>query len=132
MTPYLQYFKGDRFAQHAGIDLLECSPGYAKCKVEIQEYHLNGAGVVHGAVLFTLADLSCAAATNTYGQVALSIENHISYFQKSTSGIIYATAKIKSKSNKLITCTVDIIDSEGLLLSNFIGTAYITKEKIDF
>lgn len=132
MANYLEYFKGDRFAEHAGMQLLECSPGYAKCVVQIQDYHLNSAGVVHGGVLFTLADLCCAAATNAYGQVALSIENHICYFKKSTGGQLFATASVKSKSHKLITCSVDVVDSEGQLLSTFTGTAYITKEKIVF
>lgn len=132
MKAYIQHFQKDKFAQLVGITLLECSPGQAKCKVKIKEHHLNGAGIVHGGVLYTLADLCCAAATNSYGNVALSIENHISYFQKSTGGDIFATAKINSKSNKLITCTIEIVDEDGLLLSNFIGTAYITKEKINF
>lgn len=132
MDAYLNYFKGDKFAELVGVKLLECSPGIARCKVVIKDHHLNSAGVVHGGVLFTLADLCCAAATNSYGRVALSIENHISYFQKSSGGDIYASAKVNSKSNKLITCTIEIADGDGLLLSNFVGTAYITKEKIEF
>lgn len=132
MNQYIQYLSGDQFATGNGIELTECKPGYARASVKINETHLNGAGVVHGGLLFTLADYAFAAATNAYGNVALSINASISYFAKSTEGIITAEAKETARSGKLIHCCVRISHEDGTLLGEFKGTAYVTREIIEF
>lgn len=127
-----EYFRGDNFARENGISLVSCNPGHAVVKVEITERHLNGAGVVHGGLLFTLADFAFAAATNSYGKVALSINTSMSFFEKSNSGTIIAEAIEVARSNKLIHCDINIRQENGPLLANFKGTAYITKNNIEF
>jgi len=126
------YFKNDQFATSNGIVLSECRPGYAKAQLTIEERHLNGAGVVHGGLLFTLADFCFAAAVNSYGYVSLSINASISYFAKSTQGIITAEATEISRTNKLSSCDINVFDAEGQLLANLKGMAYITKNVIAF
>ena len=132
MDKYLDYFKGDRFAAYNGIKLTECKPGFAKAQVKICAEHLNGAGVVHGGLLFTLADFAFAAAVNAYGTLTLSVSASVSYFDKSTEGLIIAEAHELSRSNKLIHCDISITHESGTPLANFKGTAYITKQKITF
>ena len=132
LEKYKAYFKNDAFAATNGIELLDCKPGYAKVQVAIGASHLNGAGVVHGGLLFTLADFCFAAAVNSYGSVTLSINASMSFFAKSTEGIITAEAKEISRSNKLSTCDIAVYDQSGQLLANFKGTAYITSKNIDF
>jgi len=132
MDKYTKYFKGDQFADFCGIELITCHPGYAKTRVTIQKHHLNGAGVVHGGLLFTLADFAFAAAVNSYGSVTLSISCSMTYFDKSTEGELFAEAVEISKSNKLIHCDINITNCEKQLLANFKGTAYITKKVIEF
>ena len=132
MNSYKAYFKNDNFADSNGIELIECRPGYAKVQVNIEERHLNGAGVVHGGLLFTLADFCFAAAVNSYGYVSLSINASITFFAKSTEGLITAEAHEISRSNKLSTFDINMYDETSKLLANFKGMAYITKEKIEF
>ena len=132
MEKYIEYFKGDKFAAYNGIQLLECRPGYAKTSVKIGPNHHNGAGVVHGGLLFTLADFAFAVAVNSYGKVTLSVATSMSYFDKCTEGVITAEAHELSCSNKLIHCDVFVRNESGVLLANFKGTAYITSKEIDF
>ena len=40
---------------------------------------VNGFGVCHGGVTFSLADSALAFASNTHGKVTVAIENGISY-----------------------------------------------------
>ena len=40
---------------------------------------VNGFGVCHGGVAFSLADSALAFASNTHGSVTVSIENTITY-----------------------------------------------------
>jgi len=132
MDNYLEYFKKDKFAAYCGIELTECRPGFAKAEVRIAPHHLNGAGVLHGGLLFTLADFAFAAAVNSYGTVTLSVAAQITYFDKSTEGLIIAEAREVSRSNKLIHCDIEIRHESGDLLANFKGTAYRTSQKINF
>ena len=132
MEKYIDFFKRDKFAGYCGIKLVECKPGHAIAQVDIEKHHLNGVNVVHGGLLFTLADFAFAAAVNAYGFVTLSVSSSISYFDKSETGIIMAEAKELSRSNKLINCDVSIKHESGLMLANFKGVAYITKKQITF
>lgn len=132
MDNFLEYFKKDKFAAHCGIGLTECHPGFAKAEVRITPHHLNGAGVLHGGLLFTLADFAFAAAVNSYGIVTLSVVAQITYFDKSTEGLIVAEAREVSRSNKLIHCDIEIRHESGDLLASFKGTAYRTSQKINF
>jgi acyl-CoA thioesterase len=132
MDKYLEYFKKDLFAAYCGIQLIECKPGYAKAEVKVESQHLNGAGVVHGGLLFSLADFAFAAAVNSYGTVTLSVSANITYFDKSTEGTIIAEARELSHSNKLIHCDIEVKHQSGTVLANFKGTAYRTSHKINF
>lgn len=132
MQEYLDYFGNDKFASSNGIILTECRPGYAKAEAEINGNHLNGAGVLHGGMIFTIADFVFAAAVNSYGKVTLSINASVSYFSKINSGRITAEAREISRSNKLITCDINVFDEPGNVIANFKGTAFITKETIEF
>lgn len=126
------YFKKDRFAALCGLELVECRPGYAKVQLKINDNHFNAAGVVHGGVLFTMADFCFGSAANAYGRVALSINSSITFVAKGTSGILTAEAREIGRSNKLLTYDVDIRDENGKLLAHFTGMAYATHEENQF
>ena len=67
------FVENDLFAQHVGIELIEVAPGTAKARLKVCRHHLNGVGLTQGGVVFTLADLAFAAASNAYGFVAVAI-----------------------------------------------------------
>ncbi len=55
MDKIREFFKRDKFAELAGIELLEVSPGTAKARMTIGPQHLNGVDIVHGGAIFTLS-----------------------------------------------------------------------------
>lgn len=114
----------DRFASHVGIRLLEVSEGYARAEVTIAEQHLNGLGTAHGGIIFTLADLVFAAASNSHGVDAMAVNIHISYFKAVREGTLTAEAKELSLSRKLATYAVEVGDEAGNRVAAFLGTAY--------
>lgn len=125
----IEYFKNDRFAASNGISLVDCKPGYAKAEMEVTEKHHNSVGTVQGGAIFTLADFAFAAASNAYGAIALAVNVSISFFGKTSKGILTAEAKEISKTNKLATYDVNVYNSENTLVANFKGMAYITTYK---
>ena len=122
--------KKDKFADYVGIDLLEVSPGGAKAKMEIRKHHLNGVNTVHGAAIFTLADLVFAVASNSHGTIAMGINVSISYLKAIKEGVLYAEALEVSKNPKLATYQVQVTDAVGDLVAIFQGMVYRKKEKI--
>ena len=131
MEAIKRFFKRDQFAAYCGIELLDVREGYARVKMEIKDHHLNGIGIVHGGVLFTVADLAFAAASNSHGTVAVSINAHISNVKSSSAGTIYAEARETSLSHKIATYTVEIKNDGGDLLAIFEGMVYRKKDPID-
>src|SRR5678815_133800 len=70
---------GDAFSRWLGIELLALEPGGCTVRMAVRPDMLNGFGVCHGGVTFSLADSALAFASNTHGRVTVSVENGISY-----------------------------------------------------
>jgi len=116
--------QADAFASHNGMTITEVLEGYAKAEMELQPYHLNGARTVHGGALFTLADFAFAAASNSRGQLALSINSSISIFKGAQKGKVIAEAREVSHSPKLASFEVSVRNEAGGLLATFQGMVY--------
>ena len=69
-----EFFKNDRFATNAGVELIEIKEGYSKARLVITAEHLNAGGRTQGGAIFTLADLALAAAANSHGTLAFSAQ----------------------------------------------------------
>lgn len=124
-----EFIRNDKFALFLGIELLEVADGRAKAKLEIKDEHLNAAQIAHGGAIFTLADLTLAAASNSYGNIAISVNVNISFLKASGKGVLYAEAFEISKNNKLATYTINVTDAQGELVANIQGMVY-RKEKM--
>jgi acyl-CoA thioesterase len=130
MRPIKEFFKNDRFAAHAGIELLEVAEGYAKAKMPIEDHHLNGINVVHGGAIFTLADLVFAAASNSHGTVAVAINASIWYVKAAMEGTLIAEAREVSLNPKLATYAIEVTDDAGQIIATFEGMVYRKKVTI--
>jgi uncharacterized protein (TIGR00369 family) len=76
---------------------------------------------MHG---FALADFVFAAASNTRGQLALSINSSISIFKGAKDGKLIAEAREVNNSPKLASFEVNIRHETGDLLATFQGMVY--------
>ncbi|WPL18507.1 Acyl-coenzyme A thioesterase PaaI [Thiorhodovibrio winogradskyi] len=126
-----QYFSGDHFANHLGIELLEVGPGRARAKLEIDQRHLNGVGIVHGGAIFALADLAFAVASNSHGQIALGINVSIAYHKGVSSGTLFADAEEIAFNPKLATYQIRISNETDDTLASFQGTVYRKRETLE-
>jgi len=124
------YFEKDSFANHCGIELIEASNGHAQARLNICKYHLNGLGMIHGGVLFTLADLAFAAAVHSRGRVAVAINNSISYIKATEGKVLTAQADEISSNHRIASYTVNILDELGEIIAVFQGLAYLKNEQI--
>ena len=120
----------DRFARLAGVELLDVSPGFARTRMAVTDEHRNGLGLVHGAAIFTLADVAFAAACNAYGTVAVAINVSISFVAAASGGALTAEARETSRNPRLGTYSVEVRDESGDLVATFHGMAYRKKDPL--
>ena len=131
MEQIKQFFtKNDKFAEYCGIELLDVSEGRAQAKMEIKKHHLNGVKTVHGAAIFTLADLVFAVASNSHGSIAMGINVSISYLKAVQKGVLFAEAQEVSINPKLATYTIHVTDADNDLVAIFQGMVYRKKDAI--
>jgi acyl-CoA thioesterase len=130
MASIQRFFKNDKFAERANIELLSVSPGAARAKMTLNPHHWNGYGTVQGGAIFTLADFAFAAASNSHGNVAVAINVSITFMKAGQTGTLWAEAKEISRNVKLGSYTVEVKDDQGDLVALFQGLAYRKSEKI--
>lgn len=92
----------DSFSKWLGVEVLEVKDGFAKIKMTVRDEMLNGHGVTHGGISFSLADSAFAFASNSHGQKAVSIETSINHIKPIFEGDeLVATAQKESTSKSL-------------------------------
>jgi acyl-CoA thioesterase len=127
---FKRFLKNDRFAAHSGIELLTVSPGRATAKMVLAAQHLNAVKTVQGGAIFTLADFTFAAASNSHGTVAVAINASITFMKAAVTGTLWAEGRELSKNFKIGAYIVDVKDDQGELVATFQGLAYRKKDKL--
>jgi acyl-CoA thioesterase len=112
------------------MQLTEISAGYAKAEMKIEKRHLNVLGTVHGGTIFTLADMTFAAASNSHGTVAVAINADISFVKAISEGYLYAEATETSINPKIATYTVAVTNENGDTIAIFTGMAYRKRDPL--
>ena len=69
----------DLFSQWMGIEVLEIKEGYSRIKMKIRPEMINGLGVVHGGIAFSLADSAFAFACNNRDNLSLALDTSINF-----------------------------------------------------
>lgn len=119
-----EFFLHDEFARQNGIEIVDIAEGYARTQVHIGPRHLNAGGNVQGGVLFTLADLAFAAATNSHGILTVTSSANITFVRGASSGYITAEAHELVNHHHLPFCEVRVTDEAGNLLGIFTANGY--------
>ncbi|MDW3194438.1 MAG: hotdog fold thioesterase [Cytophagales bacterium] len=123
-----QMMAGDAFSQWLGIEIVEVREGYAQMKMTVRDEMLNGHGVMHGGISFSLADSAFAFASNSHGQKAVSIETSINHTKAVFSGDeLIATAEKESLSKSVGFYLVRVKRGEELV-GLFKGVVYRRSE----
>ncbi|MEW5918990.1 MAG: hydroxyphenylacetyl-CoA thioesterase PaaI, partial [Gemmatimonadota bacterium] len=117
----------DTFSQWLGVEVLAIAPQTCTLRMTVRGDMLNGFGVAHGGIVFSLADSAFAFACNTHGRVTVSIENSITYPAAIREGdVLTAGAREEALSERLGYYRVDVTNGNGAVVGLFRGTAYRT------
>lgn len=71
--------ENDFFSQWLGIEVLEIREGYSKIKMMVRKEMVNGFGIVHGGIPFSLADSAFAFACNNRNNLSVALDTSINF-----------------------------------------------------
>ena len=103
------------FAQLIDLRTEENRAGYSRLELTVTADHLNPHQVVHGAVVYAMADTGMGAAlypTLAEGEICATIEIKINYFKPVTQGTL--------------SCVTDIVN-RGKTIANLDSRIYLGK-----
>ncbi len=123
--------KDDLFSQWLGIEVIEISEGSSKIKMTVRNEMMNGLGIVHGGIAFSLADSAFAFACNNRNVLSVALDTSINFLKPIHVGdilIAAATELHNGKSTGLY--QISISNQHQNLVAVFKGTCFRTHRKI--
>lgn len=121
----------DFFSQWLGIKVLEVKEGYSKIKMIIRSEMMNGLGVVHGGIAFSLADSAFAFACNNRNNLSVALDTSINFVKPvHTDDELIAEAKEIHNGRSTGLYQITITNQHNHIVAVFKGTCFRTSKKL--
>ena len=115
----------DYFSQWLGVERVEDGEGRSVLRMKVRKEMLNGFGIAHGGISYSLADSAFAFASNSRGRHAVSIETAISHTEKIKEGDVLTATAVEEKLNyKIANYRITVTNQEGSVVGLFKGIVY--------
>src|SRR3954466_15739898 len=121
--------ENDFFSQWMGVELLEVREGYSKIKMTIRKEMVNGFGIVHGGIAFSLADSAFAFACNNRNVLSVALDTSINFTKPVHVGdVLIAEAKEMHNGRSTGLYHITIINQKEHVVALFKGTCFRTNK----
>lgn len=121
----------DRATKFLGMDLVEVMPGRARLTMRVQPDMVNGHGVCHGGMIFTLADSAFAYACNSYNQNTVASACAVDFLAPARIGdVLEAEAAERSLAGRTGVYDVTVRIQGGATVALFRGKSYRIKGEV--
>jgi acyl-CoA thioesterase len=117
----------DRFSQWLGIEILEVAEGHARIQMRVRDEMVNGFGIVHGGITFSLADSAFAFACNNRNNLSVALDTSINFTKAVNTGdILVAEAKEQHNGRSTGLYLITIANQHNETVAYFKGTCFRT------
>ncbi len=117
----------DQFSQWLGIEVLEVREGYSRIKMTIRGEMVNGFGIIHGGITFSLADSVFAFACNNRNNLSVALDTSICFLKPVHIGDELTAEAIETHNGKSTgVYHIEIINQNGHKVAAFKGTCFRT------
>lgn len=121
----------DLFSQWLGIEVLEVKEGYSKIKMTVRKEMINGFGVVHGGIAFSLADSAFAFACNNRNVLSVALDTAINFIKPVHVGdVLTAEAKELHNGRSTGLYHITISNQNDHIVALFKGTCFRTNKSL--
>lgn len=122
-----QKITSDPFCELLGIEFESIEPGEARTRLTVEERHLNFRGMLHGGVVFSLADAAFSAVGNTGGISSVALEANISFLAPVESGdTVVAEARESHSTPRTAQVELTVRKKNGTRVATVRGRSYKT------
>lgn len=119
--------KNDLFSQWLGISVLDVREGYSKIRMTVRREMINGFGIVHGGVAFSLADSAFAFACNNRNNLSVALDTAINFTKPvHVDDILTAEAKEIHNGKSTGLYHITITNHRDHIVAMFKGTCFRT------
>ena len=121
----------DTCSQWLGMTLEDVRPGYARMRMPVRPEFLNGLGICHGGLMFTLADSTFAFACNSYNIPAVASGCAIEFLKPVNRGdVLVAEGQEQTLSGRHGVYDIKVTNSSGEVVAMFRGKSAQLKGEI--
>lgn len=123
--------KNDLFSQWLGIKVLAVREGYSRVSMNVRGEMVNGFGIVHGGIAFSLADSAFAFACNNRNVLSVALDTAINFTKPVHVGdtlTAEASEMHNGKSTGLYHITIS--NQHGHTVALFKGLCYRTDKSL--
>ena len=123
--------KDDLFSQWLGIQIIEIKEGYSKLKMTARNEMMNGLGIIHGGIAFSLSDTAFAFACNSRNNLSVALDTSINFLKPVHPGD-ELTAEAKEIHNGRSTglYQITITNQRNHTVAIFKGTCFRTNKTL--
>lgn len=124
-------YAADRASQALGIEVEVIDTGQAAATMTVTEDMLNGQGLCHGGLIFSLADTAFAFACNAYDDVTVASGASVEFLRPGRAGdTLKATAIERQRGKRNGVYDVTVVNQEGRDVALFRGKSFATGRRM--
>lgn len=112
------YRKSNPFMNYCGIEAVRAEPDDCEVRMTITPESKNTHGVVHGGLLFTLADCVAGLTARSDGRDYVTQSAHFNFIRNLPEGTIHAYGKPLHRGRTIVIVHVQLKDDTGRLLAD--------------
>ena len=117
----------DYFSRWMDINNFKIGLGTCEFKCTVKKEMLNGFGILHGGITYSLSDSALAFASNSYGFQCVSVETSISHLKTvKENDVLHVITSEISRGKTLGIYSISIFNQDKQLVSKFKGTVHIS------
>ena len=117
-----EMWAGDSASRRLGIELDAIGVGRARVRMTVGDWMLNGHGICHGGLVFTLADTAFALACNTGEDAAVAAACDVVFIAPAREGdVLLAEAQERTRFGRSGIYDVTVRRVDGTLIAEFRG-----------
>ena len=123
--------ENDFFSQWMGVEVLEVKEGYSRIRMAIRKEMVNGFGIVHGGLPFSLADSAFAFACNNRNNLSVALDVTITFMKAVNVGdVLTAEAKEIHNGRSTGVYLIHVTNQKDEQVALFKGTCFRTGKKL--
>jgi len=123
--------ENDFFSQWMGVEVLEVKEGYSRIRMTIRKEMVNGFGIVHGGLPFSLADSAFAFACNNRNNLSVALDVTITFTKAVNVGdVLVAEANEIHNGRSTGVYLIHVTNQRNEQVALFKGTCFRTGKKL--